>query len=78
MNKDVPNSKTKKIRENKHDKKLLWDQFNQECNNEEKPLECIYRKTGQRENCAGCEANLSITDERFLACTNINCGIVYS
>jgi transcription initiation factor TFIIB len=77
MNKDVTNSKTKKIRENKHDKKLLWDQFNQECNNEEKPLECIYRKTGQRENCAGCEANLSITDEGFLACTNINCGIVY-
>ena len=69
--------KTKKIHSGKSiNKKDLWEQFNTEIK-EEKPLECVYRSSGERENCDICSSNLAITDEGFLACCNINCGIIY-
>lgn len=68
--------KTKKNRNNKIDKAKMWNTFDEEFNNKE-PIECVYRKIGEREFCDSCESSLSITEEGFLACTNNKCGIVY-
>ena len=68
---------TKKSRLKKIDKTALWNAFDKEINSEEESLECIYRKSGERESCDLCSSNLSITEEGFLGCTNIKCGIIY-
>lgn len=41
------------------------------------PLECVYRSSGQRENCDSCSSIVCLTDDGFLTCTNQKCGIVY-
>lgn len=74
--------KTKKIRKTGINKKLLWDKFEiseNECgkNTKMSNIECIYRSEGQREKCDCCQNNLAITDEGFLTCTNVKCGIIY-
>lgn len=74
--------KTKKIRKTGINKKLLWDKFEiseNECGKNPKMsnIECIYRSEGQREKCDCCQNNLAITDEGFLTCTNVKCGIIY-
>ena len=70
--------KTKKNREyHPVDKVKMWNTFDREYNNKE-PIECIYRKNGEREMCDSCESSLSITEEGFLGCTNMKCGIVYT
>jgi transcription initiation factor TFIIB len=58
------------------DKSKLWDVFNSEINNTP-PLECIYRNFGDREKCELCDHSLAFSDEGFLTCTNIKCGIIY-
>jgi transcription initiation factor TFIIB len=61
-------------------KSELWNIFDTEVVNESKtktPLECIYRACGDREKCDSCESNLAFSDEGFLTCTNIKCGIIY-
>ena len=40
-------------------------------------LECVYRSSGQRENCDACSSTVCLTDDGFLTCTNQKCGIVY-
>ena len=40
-------------------------------------LECVYRSSGQRENCDSCSSIVCLTDDGFLVCTNQKCGIVY-
>jgi transcription initiation factor TFIIB len=40
-------------------------------------LECVYRSSGQRENCDSCSSIVCLTDDGFLTCTNQKCGIVY-
>ena len=40
-------------------------------------LECVYRSSGQRENCDACSSTVCLTDDVFLTCTNQKCGIVY-
>lgn len=40
-------------------------------------LECVYRKSGQRENCDVCSAALAVADDGFLTCTNPKCSILY-
>jgi transcription initiation factor TFIIB len=70
-------AKTKKIHHGKNiNKQNMWSQFNSEII-KENPLECVYRTTGERENCDACNSALSITDEGFLACRNDKCGIIY-
>jgi transcription initiation factor TFIIB len=73
--------KTKKKRKPiKHrEKQKLWNQFSNEIDEEVTPsIECVYRKSGQREFCDICNAVLMITDEGFPACKNNKCGIIYN
>ncbi len=76
----LPSSKTKKIKKNQVDKKLLWANFDsaEGLGLESSPIECVYRITGEREICDCCSSTLSITDEGFLACTNKSCGVIYT
>ena len=60
----------------KIDKKALWDTFDQHV--AEKPMECVFRTSGEREQCECCASGLAFTDEGFLCCTNKTCGIVYT
>ena len=73
--------KSKKNKENNnHDKATLWNIFETEVTNINKPivpLECVYRSIGDRENCERCKYNLAYSDEGFLTCTNNKCGIIY-
>jgi transcription initiation factor TFIIB len=71
-------NKTKKNYNKNINKKILWDQFDEEINiSNSKNIECIYRNEGEREICELCKASLALTDEGFLACCNIKCGIIY-
>lgn len=71
---------SKKRKEKSINKKVLWDTFDIEVNNQNKnsePLECIYRSNGNRESCETCESSLAFSEEGFLTCTNSKCGIIY-
>lgn len=73
-------NKSKKNKNNYINKKELWNIFDSEIENNNKPkipLECIYRSNGNRENCEYCESMLAFSDEGFLTCTNNKCGIIY-
>jgi transcription initiation factor TFIIB len=74
--------KTKKVRTGKKVTKALWDQFESvvdvEGRGRVRPLECVYRQTGEREECDLCSAAVAFTDEGFLCCTSSTCGIVYN
>ena len=67
---------TKKVRKKSIDKASLWNTFDEEIK-QEQPIECVYRKHGEREKCELCEFNLKVTEEGFLCCTNDKCGIIY-
>ena len=70
--------KTKKIRKNKINKKDLWAKFQSEiCGTKSSTIECVYRNTGEREECEACSSKLVMTDEGFLTCTNTKCGVIY-
>ena len=76
----MSNDKSKKRKDCKVDTVKLWNIYDAEVPNEKKtiiPLECIYRKYGDRENCERCNSNLSFSEEGFLTCTNSKCGIIY-
>lgn len=75
-----------KSKKNKHnntnsaDKSKLWNVFEAEIINTDKPkepLECLYRTITNRENCEMCQFALAYSDEGFLSCTNDKCGIIY-
>jgi len=70
-------TKTKKSRINYKKKVLLWNTFDKEISENKTPIECVYRKNGERETCSLCESQLAITEEGFLGCTNTKCGIIY-
>jgi transcription initiation factor TFIIB len=59
------------------DRSGLWEQFDEEICNSKAPIECVYRSSGEREKCDVCESPLALTEERFLACTNLKCGLIY-
>jgi transcription initiation factor TFIIB len=80
--------KSQKNKNNNINKKELWNIFDSEIKNLDKPetskaetqinpLECIYRTSGNREMCERCEFMLAFSDEGFLTCTNTKCGIIY-
>ena len=69
--------KTKKIRRNKVNKKEMWDKFETENESNKTPPECIYQNEYQREQCECCSSSLASTEEGFLTCTNVNCGVIY-
>ena len=73
---EVSSTKTKKVQRKNVNKKELWNLFNSELK-EEKPIERVYRAQGERENCDICNSYLVVSDEGFLACSNLQCGIIY-
>lgn len=72
-------TKTKKKYEKNINKKEMWNLFTNEIedDSEKKTIECIYRNTGERENCESCSSSLAITEDGFLTCCNKSCGIIY-
>ena len=67
---------TKKKKDNTQDKVKLWNIFESEIVNPNKPnepLECLYRNIGDRENCERCQFSLAYSEEGFLTCTNSKC-----
>jgi transcription initiation factor TFIIB len=40
-------------------------------------VECLYRKSGVRENCEVCASEVVLTDDGFLTCKNPACSILY-
>lgn len=77
---NMNNDKSKKKKNNNIDKVKLWNIFDTEVENPDKPkepLECLYRNIGDRECCERCETILRFSDEGFLTCTNSKCGIIY-
>ena len=71
--------KSQKRKNNDINKSKLWNIFDLEISNPEKPvvpLECIYG-AGTREFCERCEHILAFSEEGFLTCTNNKCGIIY-
>lgn len=66
---------TKKKKANKS-KKELWSQIENNFKNE-KPIECLFRVEGQRENCDLCKSCVRLTEDGFLACCNPKCSIIY-
>ena len=79
MNSTTSNSTTSKRRRDipKINKAELWNVFEKEVIGEKQPLECIYRACGTREKCDCCDASLAFSEEGFLTCTNVKCGIIY-
>jgi transcription initiation factor TFIIB len=74
------NDKSKKRKDQLINKTDLWNIFDNEIVSDIKsktPLECIYRKCGDREMCERCQSILAFSDEGFLTCTNNKCGIIY-
>ena len=56
----------------------LWNNFDKEVFPDKSiQLECMYRNSGNRENCEYCNSILAFSDEGFLTCTNVRCGIIY-
>ena len=45
---------------------------------DKKPIECVYRSVGQRENCDLCESSVCFTEDGFLACCNPKCSVIYT
>ena len=69
------NRQTKK-KKNKVPKSVLWGKIEQNFINT-KPIECVYRNCGQRENCDTCDYPVKISSEGFLICSNEKCSIIY-
>ena len=57
-------------------KKDLWKQIENNFK-DVKPIECLYRVEGHRENCDICKSTVRLTDDGFLACSNPKCSIIY-
>ena len=84
----IPNThKTCKNKINPNSNKAdLWKKINEsfhididkkQFKKDDTSVECIYRNTGQRENCDTCQSPVSLSDEGFLICTNSKCSIIY-
>jgi len=75
----ISTNRTKKIKPHENiDKKAMWDNFDKNEENFKAPVECVFRNSGDREQCECCQSSLSFTDEGFLCCTNKTCGIIYT
>jgi len=74
----MSNDKSKKNKHTKLNKTELWNVFDTEVINPDKPpLECLYRSISNREDCDMCKSSLAFSDEGYLTCTNNKCGIIY-
>ena len=78
------NCERKKHRQTKKNRRTekknkLWTIFDSEINAEKDNLECLYSKgkIGNRNKCDLCGEVLKISNNKFLACSNTKCGIIY-
>tara|TARA_B100001093_G_scaffold519151_1_gene606836 strand:+ start:5745 stop:6815 length:1071 start_codon:yes stop_codon:yes gene_type:complete len=72
--------KTKKIKKNNIDKEKIWKMLKNNDNEEEKKMELLFSentRNGDRETCELCSAQLLLSQEKFLICSNEKCGIIY-
>ena len=76
LNTNTAKTKTKRVKQTA-DRSGLWSQFDEEVSPEVAPIECVYRSSGERETCDVCSSPLALTEERFLACTNKKCALIY-
>lgn len=53
----------------------LWSKFNDELKSD-KSIECIYTCEKKEDTCDSCGSRICLSDDGFLTCTNIKCGIV--
>jgi len=84
LNERITNERSKKNKDNGiislQEKAKLWNIFDTEVINQDKPkepLECLYGSIKDRENCERCQYSLAFSEEGFLTCTNSKCGIIY-
>ena len=70
----------RKKRSNKN-ANALWNLFDSEMDRENisKKLESVYSSNvlSIRDKCELCGSNVSFSEEKFLICTNMQCGIIY-
>ena len=69
-------SRQTKKKKRKRDLKNLWNKFDS-LTDTSKPVECVYSKSGIRENCDICGAPVKYTIEHFVACSNDKCAVIY-
>lgn len=70
-------NKSKK-KKSKYNKAEIWKVFDED---NAKPLKHIYSNdeiTGERDFCDQCESRLVISEDGFMVCSNVKCGIIYS
>jgi len=70
------NNESKKKKHTLSNKKI-WNIFDAELDTKRQPLECIYRACGNREICDACSEKLLLSEDGFLTCVNLKCGIIY-
>jgi len=72
-------TKKKKTIKSKKITQKLWDTFNNECESDEKKLECLYseQKLETRHKCDLCNSAVAYGEDKFLTCTNSKCGVIY-
>jgi transcription initiation factor TFIIB len=72
---------TKRKKRSNINAKKLWNLFDNEMNREDvsKTLERVYssNELSIRDKCELCGSNVSFSEEKFLICTNRQCGIIY-
>lgn len=69
----------KKTQRSKKQSDDIWNKFNEAHPSPWPKIECIYNKNnGVRDTCSTCNSLLSVSDDGFMACSNINCGILYT
>ena len=66
---------TKKKKNN--NQKAMWEKIENNFS-VDKPIECIYRVSGQREDCDLCNSCVSINEDGFLTCVNPKCSVIYN
>lgn len=67
--------KTKKKRNTRVNKKLIWDTFSDEIK-EMNNIECVFKKCDTN-MCDVCGYLLSLTEEGYMSCSNSKCAIIY-
>ena len=72
-------NQTKRKPNKKKNLSKMWRAFDNEEIDPTKKLELHYSKSNvsQRENCDLCNSAVAYSENKLLACTNPNCGVIY-
>jgi transcription initiation factor TFIIB len=77
-------TKKKKTQMSKEEKSKLWRIFDSDLQSgddvtdaQEKPIECLYESTTDKNQCCLCNWPLMIMEDGFPTCTNTACGLIY-